>query len=110
MNAKSLRNKLFSELGEFLIDEYTSVIKGEGDFSSNSVKAREDVFDILKEVILKESDTKKIIATSTESVLKLLRRGKITLEEAERLMKIMQTDFEITELPKLLEKFESLNK
>jgi len=51
-----------------------------------------------------------IRATTTADIIKLLRRGKITISETKELMAIAQTDFEITELPKLLEKFERLSK
>ena len=109
MNAKDLRKKLIDELGEFLIKEYSQVIRGKkSGFSSKSPSAREEVFEIFKQMILMESDIKRIKARTTESVLKLLQRGKIDLDEAERLMKIMHVKFEIEEIPKLMEKLSDI--
>ncbi len=52
--------------------------------------------------------TPNLRATNTEQVLKLLRRGKVTIAEAKELMLMMATEFEIKELPKLLASFEEL--
>ena len=53
--------------------------------------------------------TPSLRATNTESVLKLLRRGKLTINEAKDLMSIMTAEFEIKQLPELMEKLELLS-
>jgi hypothetical protein len=100
----------FLKKAEPLIDEYVGASLGKSQLSSNDATARSEVWSLLRDILVNADDLKKVSASNTKSVLRLLRRGKITIDEAERLMRIMQTDFEVTELPALLEKFESLNK
>lgn len=41
--------------------------------------------------------------------MKVLKSGDVTIADARELMNILATEFEVTQLPELLEKFEELN-
>lgn len=71
-------------------------------------KARETVMDAIIPMIQQAGDVQRIRATSTADVLKLIRRGKVTIQEAKELMLIMATDFEVTEIPKMMERIEEI--
>lgn len=100
-----------SENIPLLVDEYFKIIlgkKGSGQYTddekNNIIKSFELVVNKLP------VHTPNLRATNTEQVLKLLRRGKVTIAEAKELMAMMATDFEINSLPDLLAKFEELNR
>lgn len=95
-----------------LIETYFDIVLGKE-------KLTEDWSDTEKDRVVKSFElvanklpihTPNLRATNTEQVLRLLRRGKVTITEAKELMNIMATDFEVTQLPELLERFESLQK
>lgn len=92
-----------------VMDAYIDVACGNGAMKGNK-EIYGKVWDVLSQVILQADDMRIIHVRSNADILKLLRRGKITVDEAERLMSVMQKMFEMEQLPELLEKFESLQK
>ncbi|OOZ38180.1 hypothetical protein [Solemya elarraichensis gill symbiont] len=108
MNTPNKLRQEFLEKASPLIDEYINASLGKSELRSTNSGAREEVWDALKQIILKASDVVKLHAESTKDVLSLLGDGKLSLNDAERLMKIMGTHQEATELTELLEKVDEL--
>ena len=78
------------------------------DFKSLLVKPREEMWYLLKEIISRASDLDTINAKSTSEIITLLGKGKISIDEAIKLMKLLQTKQDIDELPKLIAAMEKL--
>lgn len=91
-----------------VMDAYIDVACGNGVMKGNK-EIHGKVWEVLSQVILQADDMRKIHARTNADVMKLLRRGKITIVEAERLMSIMQKMFEMEQLPELLEKYAELS-
>jgi len=104
-------NKLRAEFireAKPVMDAYLDVSKGTGVLKGNK-EINAKVWDVLSQIILQADDLRKIHATTHTDILKLLRRGKVTISEAKELMEIMKSVFEMEELPKLMEKFGELS-
>lgn len=92
-----------------IMDGYIEVASGNGAMKG-SKEIHGKIWDVLSQVILQADDMRKIHVQSNADILKLLRNGKVTVGEAERLMGVMQKMFEMEQLPELLDKFEGMNK
>lgn len=90
-----------------VMDAYLEVAKGNGAMKG-SKEIHGKVWDVLSSVILQADDLRKIRINQHTDILRLLRRGKITISEAKELMAIMKDMFEVTELPKMMEKLEEI--
>ena len=108
---KNKSEEILKEKIPELTEKYFEIILCDSNSKSYEEKEKDRIIKAFENILPRlPVHTPRLRATNTESVLKLLRRGKLTLLEAERLMSIMATEFEITQLPELLERFESLNK
>ena len=104
----TLRTEFLQE-AKPIMNAYIDVALGDGVMKGNK-EIYSKVWDVLSQVILQADDMRKIHVQSNADILKLLRHGKLTVGEAERLMGVMQKMFEMEQLPELLDKFESLQK
>ena len=110
MTASKLRGK-FVEQAEFILDKYIELAKDDSEeHRTESIKAQNRIFDALVPMLQSAGDVQRIRAGSTGDIFNLLKRGKITVAEAERLMSMLHKDFEMTALPELMAQFEELNK
>lgn len=112
--AAKLRCKFINEAAEFMLDEYISVVKGEGEFSSNDPSARKEIWDLLKSIISGAGDPSgvSLVAFNSNSVVEEIMtqvaNGELTLDEGKQFMQLASMGFEITELPELMAKFNEL--
>ena len=114
--AKQARKILLSG-SQVIIEDLIRCATGEKDPTDPKGKrvsvdenARAIYLDAIIPMLQQVGDTQRLRAGSTADVIKMVARGKITIAEAKELMCIMQADFEVNQLPELLEKFESLQK
>lgn len=98
-----------------LIDEYIDAALGNSTFSATSDHARFEVWTLLKTIIIEAKnpapilDIKgKTIDDQVSQILTLASTGKCTLEEARDFLSLVQQGFELTELPEIMKKMESL--
>ncbi len=108
MKSSELRKKFLNEYGGFLLDEYGAVVKGTATFASLLTKPREDMWDLLKDIISKASDVDRLTAKSTSEVIHLLGKGKVSIDQAMKLMELLKVEQEIKELPRLMKQLEAL--
>ena len=110
MNTKELRAKFLNEMGPFLIDEYTKVIKGIGTFVSTDNAARKESWDTLKQMMLGVQEAEKITCGTHSEIIQCLKEGVISIKDAKELMSIVQMQFEMTELAELAAKLDEVQK
>ena len=108
---KALGKFFTSGVISFMIDEAIAVTKGEQDsLATKDMTVRGQLWDIAEKMLIKESELMHIKAQSTRDLITAVCEGRMTLQDAEKLSSIMHNEWEQTELPKLLEKFEALQK
>ena len=98
--AQSLKQK-FLEAAAPLVDEYINAALGKGSLSSTNAGAREEVWDVMKKLILQASDKLEIDIQSAEDVLEAVSSGKCTFEEGEKLLNLYKKVKEIDNIGKL---------
>ena len=76
----------FLEQAEALLDDYMGSALGTSVSQSTNIHAREEVWDLLKKLILKASDKITLEAGSPEAILKAVETGKCTVSEARELL------------------------
>ena len=115
MNAIELRRKFLEEAGEFVLDEYIAVLKGEAGFRATDRAITREVWDTLKATILTADDpspmaalTDGSISNRIDSVLADVAAGKLTPAEGKRVMSLLQAGFEMTELAELVARLEAV--
>lgn len=98
-----------------LIDEYIDSALGRKVLNSTSDHARIEVWNILKQIILEAKNPSplmnirgKPINDQVDQILTLTSSGKINLEEGKEWLSLIQQGFEVTEIPKMMEKLETL--
>ena len=101
MSATDLRQQLVTEAG-FVI---TAFIKRAKDTSienmTDAAQAQKIIWDAVIPMLQQVGDLKKLEATNSKEVIRLLGQGKITVAEAKDLMATFHQQMEIEELPKL---------
>lgn len=112
-----LRHKFLSEAAEFILDEYIQSAKGIKNFDSTSSTAREELWSVAKSIIESSDDPTPLakltdgdITQRVDAVLEEVANGNITPAEGKKLIGLLQAGFDITELPKLIEKLSELEK
>lgn len=112
-----LRQKFLSEIAEFILEEYSRSARGVDEFSSSSSVAREEIWDIAKQLILEASDPTPLakltdgdITQRVDAVLEEVATGDLTPAEGKKLIGLLQAGFDITELPALIERLNELDK
>ncbi len=107
MTTKELRAKFLKEMGPYLIEQYTAVIKGDGNFKSTDNAARKESWDTLKQMMLGVQEAEKITCGTHSEIIQCLKDGVISIKDAKELMSIVQMQFEMTELAELAAKLDT---
>ncbi len=107
-SSSEIREKFINENAEFLLEELSSVLRGEGEFSCKSNHTLSYALNLVEDSIKSAGDIVEIQATTAQEVVGLVSKGKMTLPEAREFMQILKTQQEIEELPKLLAKLQEL--
>ncbi len=105
MTAIELKQQLLKEAPKIL-RQYLKSAQGDGCLTAIGGEARKAIFEIIQQLILKAPELETIKAASTRDVIQLLGKGKITPEQAFKLMEILEKQQNIEELPKLVKKLQ----
>ena len=112
-----LRKKFLSEYADDLLELYGAASTGKGTFFKCIDSAREEMWDLLKHIIKTADDPTPLakltdgdITQRVDAVLSEVASGELTPDEGKRLIGLLQAGFDITELPKLIEKLNEMEK
>ena len=116
-NSIKLRQKFLSEAAEYILDEYIKSAKGVSKFQSSNATAREELWELVKSAIQQADDPTPLakltdgdITQRVDAVLSEVASGELTPDEGKKLIGLLQAGFDITELPKLIEKLSDMDK
>jgi hypothetical protein len=85
----------FLDNAHSIIDEYIGAALGTGDLKSNNSGAREEVWNLVKQLIMQSSDKLDLKVESPEDVLVAVSNGACTIKEGEALLKMYKSIKEI---------------
>jgi len=86
MKPSELR-KIILESGEELVQQYVDAALGKGVFTSTNLMAREEIWSMLKSMMLKASDSMdKIDIDEAREILQHVTDGTITMSEGDKLL------------------------
>lgn len=85
--AQALKQR-FLDMAEPLVAEYVNAALGTSKLQSTNSGAREEVWSVLKQMMLQASDKLEIDIASAEDVLDAVSKGKCTFEEGEKLLNL----------------------
>lgn len=85
--AQSLKS-MFLEGAEPLVQQYIDAALGTGQLQSTNAGAREEVWEVLKTLMLQSSDKLDIHIETAEDVLEAVSTGRCTFEEGEKLLNL----------------------
>lgn len=85
MTPDQLREK-FLEMAAPLVDQYVNAAIGKEDIKSLNVGCRNEVWELLKQIILKSTDKINIEVQEPMDILKAVEAGKCTLEQGQQLL------------------------
>lgn len=69
-----------------IVDSYVNAALGIEDLKSLNMHCRTEVWDLVKQLILKSSDTVKMTITKPKDIIKAVEEGRCTMEEGQRLL------------------------
>lgn len=101
-NEKSIRKSAqalklhFLDNAQPLIDEYIGAALGTGKLNSNNSTAREEVWGVLKQLMLQSSDKLELEITNADDILIAVSNGKCTMEEGKQLLDLYKKAKEIS--------------
>ena len=103
MNSEELRIE-FLENSKDVLDKVFYLLSGEDDAVINpwEREAINVLYPTIHSIITNASDLKKIDAQTTKAIIYALSKGKITADEALKLMSMKKVQFEVEELPELM--------
>jgi len=78
----------FLDNAQPLVKEYIDAALGKGELKSTNMSAREEVWGVLKQLMLNSSDKLDIDINSAQDVLKAVSNGKCTFAEGEKLLEM----------------------
>ena len=85
----------FLDNAQPLVKEYIDAALGKGELQSTNMSAREEVWGVLKQLMLSSSDKLDIDINSAQDVLNAVSKGKCTFEEAQKLLEMYKKMKEI---------------
>lgn len=85
----------FLQNAQPLVKEYIDAALGKGELSSTNMAAREEVWSILKQLMVSSSDKLDMDINSAQDVLEAVSKGKCTFEEAQKLLDMYKQMSEI---------------
>lgn len=80
--------QFFLDNAEPLVQQYIDAALGTGKLKSTNAEAREEVWEVLKTLMLQSSDKLDIEVKTAQDVLDAVSTGKCTFEEGEKLLKL----------------------
>ena len=103
LTAKDMRNHLLSDRAVWVIKYRLARATGDtADDHNVDAFLQKEVWDAIVPMIHKLNDIEEIKADTASDVLSLLAKGKITIDDALKLMALMQEKQNIEELPALI--------
>jgi len=111
---ESLRAEFILKAGP-LIDQYVDAALGKAELKATSGQALTAVWELLSDIIKQAGDKAAIdidgddISEKIEDLLNKVSKGVLTPEQGKKYMTLIQSGFELTELPALVEKIESMS-
>jgi len=90
ISAQKLKAQFLEEAAP-LVDQYISAALGKGELESTNIGAREEVWDVLKQLMLQSSTKIDIDVKSAQDVIDAVTAGKCTFEEGDKLMKLYES-------------------
>lgn len=85
-----------------ILDKYLKIANGEMANTTVDYAAMTQVWNLVKDLVLKLDARENIAVKTTQDVITLLSKGKIDAKTALRLMELLKAQQEIEELPKLV--------
>lgn len=87
--AQQLKQKFLEDAAP-LVQQYVDAALGVADFNSMNAGAREEVWGVLKQLMLQSSDKLELDIQTAEDVLEAVSQGKCTFEEGEKLLSLFK--------------------
>ncbi len=111
MNDVELRD-LFIKGAEFVINSELEAANGtrQLDLKDVDIPSYLRVWDVAKVIILNANNLKKIEAKSASDITNALSKGKISADDAVKLMTMLKLKSDVEELPKLLDQLSEIKK
>ncbi len=103
LTASELKMK-FLEIAEPILQEYVGAALGTSELKSTNAGCRAEVWDLMKQLILKASDTMRpdtssgLEITCTKDITKFVKEGKLTVEDGKSLLSMYKMIAEIDSL------------
>lgn len=85
----------FLETAWPIVDAYVNAALGKADIESLNSSCREEVWDLIKSLMLQSSDKLELNIESPEDILKAVESGKCTFEEGDKLLSLYKKVKEI---------------
>lgn len=96
-DAKKIRSEFIKDIAP-LVKDMVLLARGKGVVANMDEKARDQVWEVAKQIILQTGDTQELEARNIQDVLNLIAKGKVTPSEAKDLMQLVQSKFEMEEV------------
>ena len=91
----------FLDNAEPLVKQYIDAALGTGTLASTNAGAREEVWHVLKQLMLQSSDKLDLNINNAEDILKAVSNGKCTFEEGDKLLSLYKKMSDIDNAGKL---------
>lgn len=96
-SAQALK-QYFLENAAPLVKQYIDAALGTAEIQSTNATAREEVWDVLKSLMLQSSDKLEISIETADDILTAVSQGKCTFEEGEKLLSLYKKLKEVNEV------------
>ena len=107
ITARELRQE-FLQKARPLLDQYINAAVHGKKLKSVDGDCREAVWDTLQRAILAENDVHKVRVRQQGDVLKLIEKGKVSIQDGLQLMQVLRAGSEMEELQRISEQLETL--
>ena len=109
-----MRKEFLSNTKDFM-EKYLDSATGKAPFACPDKAIRDNVWNLIAKLILQSDDPIKLkglgegtITEQVDLVMKSVADGNLTIQQGKRLIEMLQAGFDITELPKLIEKLNEI--
>ncbi len=105
-----LRKKFLEENGEFLLTELSDILHGKAEaFKCQNSYTLNTSVTMLVDMIKQAADLQQVEVSSARAVMEELAKGKLSEQQADRILDMLQKKQQLDLLPKLIEQMEQLN-
>lgn len=98
MDSDSIRHKFLQDNADFLLDEFSAVLRGEGEFSCKSNVNLGRALTMLETLILNAEDKSKIKLNSLSDIVEGVKNGEISASQADKMLGLLKSKAEVEEL------------